>query len=135
MTAATICRRGHDDWKIDKHGRYCRTCKNTTRQIKRGTAPKPPKVFIENDAIRLLVQDAVKRDPDLTIEIIADRMGWNFVRGPRTFGDERRLTRVLGMRSYFEPKTGKTLHQRHISEENAVKIGRAIHIDPWELGL
>lgn len=71
----------------------------------------------------------------LTLGEIAVRLGWmrRDAKHRHPIGDESRLRRRLGLR----PTTSKGKHQtsRYITYETAVKIARAAHIDPVDIGL
>lgn len=138
------CRKGHNSWLIYKDGqRQCRSCKSIRRaQLRklRKDEPAPPRGpmygMIANDQLRGMVQGEMRRNPGLTLGEIALRMDppWRLP-GKVDQGDERRLTRMLGMRPTYCNKRKVHVSQRTLSEENAVMIARAINVDPWEIGV
>lgn len=101
------------------------------------TARKPyiRKGSLPNDQLREFVIRAMRWDPTLTFMEIAERAG---LYRPGGIGDASRVTRVLGMTHYIggQRQGRRTVCvAQTVSEETAVAIARAIHIDPWEIGL
>lgn len=130
------CKRGHSDWVVKGTRRYCRVCKNATRARYRDRQ-SPGGVMVSNAEIREHVQRALK-DEELSPREIAERMGWFRIdpRQARTpIGDERRLTRALGMRSYKCTRLGTHVTQSLVHEETVLAIAAAIHLDPRDVGL
>lgn len=88
------------------------------------------------EVIRDAVLGAMARDPDLSFTEIAVRLGWviksrnqSRPRDPEEHPDIIRLQRLLGLKG----RCGK-FHET-IKTEKAAEIARAVHIDPWEIGV
>ena len=58
-----------------------------------------------------LVEEGMRRDPDLTLKRISWRMG------------------------YSDAWTDKMLKRERVSLSTVVELLRAVHVDPWEVGL
>lgn len=91
---------------------------------------------LDNAQLRGFVQRAMERDPHLTFLEIASR-----AEIVRTNGlpDTSRMRRALGMQHSISGRNPQG-EQRYsvstsIGEQMAVAIARAIHVDPWEIGV
>lgn len=94
-----------------------------------------PRGYSYNDQIREAVVNAMRRDPDLTAGEIAQRCGWKHSRKING-GDTTRIYRILGITLYLDKKAkGGFAYRQLIQEADAVALARAIHVDPWEVGL
>lgn len=83
---------------------------------------------IANVQLREFVLREMRFVPELTFEEIAQRAGYCRHSGA---GDSTYVKRAIGL----SPDTGTQECRAGITEEAAVRIARAIHVDPWEIGL
>lgn len=116
----------------------CKECRASKRIYgpKRRAGRAPGEVIragsIANAPLRELVLREMRFVPELTFEEIGMRAGYfnSHVRADGTkAGDSSQVQRALGLK----PDGGAC--RVSITEEAAVRIARAIHLDPWEIGL
>lgn len=90
--------------------------------------------FVENKLLRECVEREMRLDRDLGWEDIALRADWYTTTGSgEKKGDTTKVQRAVGLRS--SKKDGRETFAWQCREETALAIARAIHVDPWEVGL
>lgn len=93
-------------------------------------SPLPQPVKVSNALLRERFQKLEARE-GLTLADVAQRIGWETRdrRTGRLKPDSSRVAKSLGLVA----TNGE--HRTELTENNAVTIGRALHLDPWEIGL
>jgi hypothetical protein len=150
VTAPEACKKGHTTISSSNGARFrwwCRTCNYEKKRERLGKANGPRRSdpnycrpgYVRNAKLRELVRRELERDEFLTLGEIAVRAGWMRTRGDghALTGDACAVERALGLKETATYKNGKryTSINQTCSEASAVAIARAIHIDPWEIGL
>lgn len=79
---------------------------------------------------------AFERDPDLTLEEVAERIGWRRKERSRgkvyIHGDTSRVRRALG----YASSNGRTeSDQEFVTLRTAELLCRALHVDPVDVGI
>lgn len=88
---------------------------------------------VPNHELRFQVMRRMRRDPDLTFGEIAERCDWYTKAGA---SDSTRVARCLGIAPFYDSDMRGGIGYRHsIREPDAAAICRAIHVDPWEVGI
>ncbi len=147
-----VCRHGHTGEYVPRRKvklgktilswrcRGCERASHATKAAKRdkaraekGLVPGQRSYEVPVEPLREMVYRYLNESPGESWADLAERMEWfdtRLVKG-RRLPDDQRLRKVVGDISRGE-KAGPV---RFVHEDTAVKILRAIHRDPWELGL
>lgn len=126
------CRHGHQGRYrlINARGRQvfrCGQCLISRGRRYRIEKPPPERKRVLVANVKAHVDTALRLDPYLTYSEICARAGWL---RPSGAPDTDRLRRCLG-----EKLTDKGNFREEINAPTALAIARAIHVDPWEIGL
>lgn len=83
-------------------------------------------------------QEAFRRQQKLgalSARELAERLGWMRNTAGKSTGDATKALRYLGLAPQRCGHSGKLTRRKRVSYENAVKLARALNLDPFECGI